>query len=58
VIAFGLAAELVYTNVLECLDLAGVPVRSEQRRPEHPLVIVGGTARSTLSPWPTSSTRS
>jgi radical SAM family uncharacterized protein len=42
VIAFGLAAELVYTNVLECLDLAGVPVRADDRRPEHPLVIVGG----------------
>src|SRR5438477_1007322 len=42
IVAFGLAAELVYTNVLECLDLAGVPVRAEQRRPEHPLVIVGG----------------
>src|SRR5450432_1578654 len=42
VIAFGLAAELVYTNVLECLDLAGVPVRADQRRPEHPLVVVGG----------------
>src|SRR5438270_1285569 len=42
VLAFGLAAELVYTNVLECLDLAGVPVRAEHRRPEHPLVIVGG----------------
>ena len=38
VVAFGLAAELVYTNVLECLDLAGVPVRAEDRRPEHPLV--------------------
>ena len=35
-------AELVYTNVLSCLDLAGVPVRAEDRRPEHPLVIVGG----------------
>src|SRR3954466_4258109 len=42
VLAFGLAAELVYTNVLECLDLAGVPVRAEQRRPEDPLVVVGG----------------
>src|ERR1700704_7192499 len=42
VVAFGHAAELVYPNVLECLDLAGVPVRAEQRRPEHPLVIVGG----------------
>lgn len=28
VIAFNLSAELVYTNVLECLDLAGVPVRA------------------------------
>src|SRR5690349_17392338 len=42
VIAFGLAAELVYTNVLECLDLAGVPIRAADRRPQHPLVIVGG----------------
>src|SRR3954454_16049679 len=42
VIAFGLAAELVYTNVLECLDLAGVPVRGEDRRPEHPVVVAGG----------------
>ena len=25
-----------------CLDLAGVPVRAEDRRPEHPLVIAGG----------------
>ncbi|MET0920617.1 MAG: TIGR03960 family B12-binding radical SAM protein [Acidimicrobiia bacterium] len=42
VIAFGLAAELVYTNVLECLDLAGVPVRAEHRRPEDPIVVAGG----------------
>jgi radical SAM family uncharacterized protein len=26
------------------IDLAGVPVRSSQRRPEHPLVVVGGHA--------------
>ncbi|MEZ5258759.1 MAG: TIGR03960 family B12-binding radical SAM protein [Ilumatobacteraceae bacterium] len=44
VIAFNLSAELVYTNVLNCLDLAGVPVRAEDRRPEDPLVIVGGHA--------------
>ena len=42
VVAFGLAAELVYTNVLECLDLAGVPVRAEHRRPEDPIVVAGG----------------
>ena len=28
VIGFNLAAELVYTNVLNCVDLAGVPVRA------------------------------
>src|SRR5437867_10283057 len=42
VIGFGLAAELVYTNVLNCIDQAGVPVRSAARGPEHPLVIAGG----------------
>src|SRR5688572_25772130 len=31
VIAFNLSAELVYTNVLNCVDLAGVPVRSAER---------------------------
>ena len=43
-IAFNLSAELVYTNVLNMVDLAGVPVRSEDRGPEHPLVAAGGHA--------------
>ncbi len=43
-IAFNLSAELVYTNVLACVDLAGVPVRNEDRRPEHPLIAAGGHA--------------
>src|SRR6266540_182094 len=42
VLAFNLSAELVYTNVLNCLDLAGVPIRSEARRPDDPLVVAGG----------------
>ncbi len=42
IIAFNLSAELVYTNVLNCIDLAGVPVRSAHRSPEHPLVGAGG----------------
>ncbi|SVD08917.1 uncharacterized protein METZ01_LOCUS361771, partial [marine metagenome] len=41
-LAFNLSAELVYTNLLECLDLAGVPIRTADRGPEHPLVLVGG----------------
>src|SRR3954452_21898768 len=41
-VAFNLSAELVYTNVLNCIDLAGVPVHAERRGPEHPLIVVGG----------------
>ena len=44
VIAFNLSAELVYTNVLNMLDLAGVSIHADRRRPEDPLVIVGGHA--------------
>jgi radical SAM family uncharacterized protein len=43
-LAFNLSAELVYTNVLNMIDLAGVPVRAEDRGPEHPLVVIGGHA--------------
>jgi radical SAM family uncharacterized protein len=42
VLAFNLSAELVYTNVLNLIDLAGLPVRAAQRDARHPLVIVGG----------------
>ena len=50
VLAFNLSAELTYTNLLSCVDLAGVPVRSEDRRPEHPLVVAGG--HCTYNPEP------
>ncbi len=42
VVAFNLSAELVYTNLLECLDLAGIPVRANQRASEDPIVVAGG----------------
>jgi radical SAM family uncharacterized protein len=42
VLAFNLSAELVYTNLLNCVDLAGVPVRAEDRRANHPFVVAGG----------------
>lgn len=50
ILAFNLSAELVYTNLLNCVDLAGVPVRAEHRGPEHPLVIAGG--HCTFNPEP------
>ena len=49
-LAFNLSAELVYTNLLNCIDLAGVPVRAADRRPEHPLVVAGG--HCTYNPEP------
>ncbi len=42
VLAFNLSAELVYTNVLNLIDLAGVPVRVADRTGHHPLVVAGG----------------
>jgi radical SAM family uncharacterized protein len=42
VLAFNLSAELVYTNVLNCLDLAGVPIHSARRGADDPLVVAGG----------------
>ena len=42
VLAFNLSAELVYTNVLNCIDLAGAPVRSAERSGAHPIVVCGG----------------
>ena len=44
VLAFNLSSELVYTNVLNCLDLAGVPVRSADRAPQQ------GRTRTTTPP--------
>jgi len=49
-LAFNLSAELVYTNLLNCVDLAGVPVRSAQRGPQHPIVVAGG--HCTFNPSP------
>jgi radical SAM family uncharacterized protein len=48
--AFNLSAELVFTNVLNCIDLAGVPVRSAERAAHHPLVVAGG--HCTFNPEP------
>ena len=43
IIGFSLGYEMAYTNVLNMLDLAGLPLRSEDRDEESPLIIAGGT---------------
>ena len=49
-IGFSLGYELSYTNVLNMLDLAGLPLRSQDRPNLSPLVVIGGTC--TYNPEP------
>ena len=42
VVGFSLQYELSYTNILNMLDLAGLPLESRKRGPEAPLIIGGG----------------
>lgn len=42
IVGFSLQYELTYTNVLAMLDLAGIPLRSKDRKAGDPLVIAGG----------------
>jgi radical SAM family uncharacterized protein len=50
IIGFSLPYETLYTNTLNVLDLAGIPVRSAERDDSHPIIIAGG--HSTLNPEP------
>jgi len=50
IIGFSLDYELTYTNVLNILDLAQIPVLASERNDSHPLVIAGGSC--CLNPEP------
>ncbi|UCG41914.1 MAG: TIGR03960 family B12-binding radical SAM protein [candidate division WOR-3 bacterium] len=52
VIGLSLQTELSYTNVLYLLDLAGVPLHSDERTDKDPLVVAGGPC--TVNPLPLS----
>ena len=49
-IGFSIPYETLYTNTLNILDLAKIPVRSIDRDESHPIVIAGG--HSTMNPEP------
>lgn len=49
-VGFSLPYETLYTNALNLLDLAGIPLRAGERGAEHPIVIAGG--HSTINPEP------
>lgn len=50
VVGFSLPYETLYTNTLNILDLAGIPLRSGQRDESHPFVIAGGHAATNPEP--------
>jgi len=50
IVGFTLQYELTYTNVLNMLDLANIPLRSSERGEEHPLVCVGGPCAYNCEP--------
>lgn len=50
IVGFTLQSELTYTNFLNVLDLAGMPIRAEDRGDGYPLVMVGGPCVSNPEP--------
>jgi radical SAM family uncharacterized protein len=44
ILGFSLPYETLYTNTLNALDLAGIPIFSAERTAQHPLIIAGGHA--------------
>ena len=50
IIGFSVGYEMAYTAILNMLDLAGVPLRGEDRPGLTPLVIAGGTAMYNAEP--------
>jgi radical SAM family uncharacterized protein len=42
IVGFTLQYEMSYTNILNMLDLAGIPLKHEERDNTHPLIIAGG----------------
>jgi radical SAM family uncharacterized protein/radical SAM-linked protein len=42
VVGFSLQFELTFTNILQMLELGGIPLRSAQRGEDDPLVLAGG----------------
>ncbi|MFP4483527.1 MAG: TIGR03936 family radical SAM-associated protein [Spirochaetota bacterium] len=50
-VAFSVGYELSATNVLNVLDLGGIPIRAEDRCSDDPLVIAGGPALINPAPF-------
>ncbi|MGL4773060.1 MAG: TIGR03960 family B12-binding radical SAM protein, partial [Clostridium sp.] len=42
ILGFTLQYEMSYTNILNMLDMAGIPIRAEERGDNHPIIMAGG----------------
>ena len=49
-VGFSLSYEMCYPNVLNALDLAGIPLEREKRGEEYPLIMAGGTCMMNPKP--------
>ena len=49
-IGFTLPYETLYTNTLNILDLAGIPLRTNERDESHPIIIAGGHSATNPEP--------
>lgn len=49
-IGFNVAYELLYTNILQIIDLGQIPVYSKNRSGSHPIIIAGGESVSNPLP--------
>ena len=43
IVGFSLSYEMCYPNMLNALELAGIPIKREDRNETHPLIMAGGT---------------
>ncbi|GLI56510.1 B12-binding domain-containing radical SAM protein [Propionigenium maris DSM 9537] len=50
VLGFSFSYEMSYTNALNALDLAGIPLHSAERTEDDPLVMAGGTCMMNPAP--------
>jgi radical SAM family uncharacterized protein/radical SAM-linked protein len=50
ILGFSFQYELLFTNFLNVLDLAGLPLRSKDRAEDHPIVIGGGPVTTNSEP--------
>jgi radical SAM superfamily enzyme YgiQ (UPF0313 family) len=56
ILGFTLQYELSFSNIVNMLDLSGIPVKSADRDATSPFIAAGGPAPSTRNRWRISST--